>query len=35
MEKFDWWMFRLVFYVWTIVTGMKLEEIIELLKEVK
>lgn len=35
MEKFDWWMFRLVFYVWTISTGMKLEEIIELLKEVK
>lgn len=35
MEKFDWWMFRIVFYVWTIVIGMKLEEIIELLKGVK
>ena len=35
MVKFDWWMFRIVFYVWTIFVSMKLEEIIELLKGVK
>ena len=35
MEKFEWWLFRLVFYVWTIFIAMKLDQIVELLKEAK
>ena len=35
MEKFEWWLFRLVFYVWTIVIAMKLDQIVELLKDAK
>ena len=35
MEKFEWWMFRLIFYVWSIFVSMKLDQIVELMKDAK
>lgn len=35
MEKFEWWMFRLVCYVSLINISMTLNEIVDILKEMK